>query len=475
MSHIVRASKYRHVYADAPKQSDRWENIRLSTSNGEGNFIKANTKFVAVPLAGGGGPVGIFELNGGGGKISPTHPSLSCHKSPVLDFDFNPFHEHMIATGSEDQTVKVIGIPPDGMTDHVTEPLVDLQGHMKKVTLLKWHPTAQNIIASVSADHTVKVWDVESGDSGAICTDDSNEALRQDINWNHTGSVYATSCRDKAVRIFDPREGATVAEILNVHEGARSTKLTYLGSRGTLLTVGFTKQSHRQIKIWDPRNLEQPIKTEAVDQGTGTMIPHFDEDTNILYLAGKGDGNIRYYEVIDENPHIFKLSEYRTNVPAKGVAFVPKRGLKHMKCETMRILKLTSNAIEPLSFTVPRKSEAFQEDLFPPTFAGLPAMSSAEWLDGLDKECPKMSLNPADNGSIAVASEEIQSDVKPKTRSQLQKELNEMIEYNELLIKVITDAGITVPEKGTTIIPSEESTEVLPPPPPPKSDEQDEA
>jgi len=102
-------------------------------------------------------------------------------------------------------------------------------------------------------------------------------------------------------------------------------------------------------------------------------------------------------------------------------------------------------------------------------------MSSAEWLDGLDKECPKMSLNPADNGSIAVASEEIQSDVKPKTRSQLQKELNEMIEYNELLIKVITDAGITVPEKGTTIIPSEESTEVLPPPPPPKSDEQDEA
>ena len=47
------------------------------------------------------------------------------------------------------------------------------------------------------------------------------------------------------------------------------------------------------------------------------------------------------------------------------MARVPKRGLNIMGCETARLLKLTANSVEPLSFHVPRKSEAFQEDIFP--------------------------------------------------------------------------------------------------------------
>jgi coronin-1B/1C/6 len=40
---------------------------------------------------------------------------------------------------------------------------------------------------------------------------------------------------------------------------------------------------------------------------------------------------------------------------------VPKRGLDVMKCETARLLKLTTTAVEPLSFIVPRKGDFFQE------------------------------------------------------------------------------------------------------------------
>lgn len=71
--------------------------------------------------------------------------------------------------------------------------------------------------------------------------------------------------------------------------------------------------------------------------------------------AVQGDGNIRYYEIVDEAPFIFPISEYRSTVPSKGVAMVPKRGLDVLKCETTRLLKLTSNSVEPLSFIVPRK------------------------------------------------------------------------------------------------------------------------
>ena len=32
-------------------------------------------------------------------------------------------------------------------------------------------------------------------------------------------------------------------------------------------------------------------------RGAGVILPFYDEESSLLYLAGKGDGNIRYYEV----------------------------------------------------------------------------------------------------------------------------------------------------------------------------------
>lgn len=61
------------------------------------------------------------------------------------------------------------------------------------------------------------------------------------------------------------------------------------------------------------------------------------------------------FQCVDENPWCFAISEFRSTTAAKGMAMIPKRGLNVMKCETARLLKLTSSTIEPLSFVVPRK------------------------------------------------------------------------------------------------------------------------
>lgn len=52
------------------------------------------------------------------------------------------------------------------------------------------------------------------------------------------------------------------------------------------------------MKLWDGQ-LKQ-IKEENIDTSSGVLMPFYDSDLGILYLAGKGDGNIRYYEVTDK-------------------------------------------------------------------------------------------------------------------------------------------------------------------------------
>lgn len=49
--------------------------------------------------------------------------------------------------------------------------------------------------------------------------------------------------------MVDARTGALAAAKAEAHEGAKSSKCTFLGDRDLLLTVGFTKQSQRQIKV----------------------------------------------------------------------------------------------------------------------------------------------------------------------------------------------------------------------------------
>ena len=62
---------------------------------------------------------------------------------------------------------------------------------------------------------------------------------------------------------------------------------------------------------------------------------------------------------------------------------LPKKACDVNRCEVARIMKLTSSGdVEPLPFIVPRKFEGYQPDVYPPSFAGIPALSAEEWRQG---------------------------------------------------------------------------------------------
>lgn len=439
----IRSSKYRHVFCDAPKPEYTHTGFRLSTVTGDQQYIKASSKYYAVALYGGGGPIHVGRLDRPGRFESGTSQQVEGHTGAVLDIDFNSFDDSMFASASEDTSIKIWSIPEDweptdvkGLAkpgENLTESLVDLIGHRKKVSLLRFHPTASNVLTSTSADYTVKIWDIEKNNEISCFGDFSD--LIQDIVWDVRGDVCATSCKDKIVRLLDPRVGEASDAIFIPHEGLKSVKLSFIGDSGKILTSGASRQNSREIKIWDLKTLSKPLTTVTIDTASGALLPLFDNDTNILYLCGKGDGIIRPYEFENKDPYLHKLNDgFRSTDPAKGLCMIPKRGLDVMGCETARVLKLTNNkGIHPLVWTVPRKSDAFQCDIFPDCPSTTPAHTADEWAMGSSKLPITMSLNPSFSGK----NNEIKK-IKLKTIASVSFELaeaKERIKYLESKLK----------------------------------------
>jgi len=243
----------------------------------------------------------------------------------------------------------------------------------------------------------------------------------QGCAWNYDGSLLATSCKDKKLRIIDPRQ-QTVAQETVAHEGVKGMRSCWLGSTGKVFSAGFSRTSDRQYAIWDLSNFSKPIGQENVDTGSGLLMPFYDNDTGVLFLAGKGDGNIRYYEITDDGTKIYFLSQYQSNVPARGMCMYPKIGVKVAKCEITRLLKLSTLGMEPISFCVPRKGgeEVFQDDIFPPTPEPEPTTTADEWFDGKTVPAKLISLQ----GGFKVR-EKSASDFKPDVQKEDEGPTNE--------------------------------------------------
>jgi coronin-1B/1C/6 len=401
-------------------------------------------------MAGGGGPVVVGRHDRPGRFEDGTSQIVKGHSGAVIDIEWSPFDDSMMATASDDSTIKLWSIPDtweptdaNGLGKagkDLQDSMLDLEAHAKKVTLLRFHPTAENTLLSASADHTTKVWDIEAGAPVSEYKDLPD--LTQDIIWDLKGDTYATTNKDKAIRIIDGRTSMEIAKVEKAHDGAKSSKISFLGDSGKMISTGASKQTGREIKVWDIKNLSQPLHTEAVDTASGALIPLYDHDTRVLYLCGKGDGVVRLYEYEEKSPFMFKLNDgFRSVIPGKGYCTIPKRGLNIMDCETVRILKVTNNeGVHPLHFIVPRKSDAFQDDIFPDAPAATPAHSCAEWMGGSSKLPVTIPLDPKSRPEGGGANSKPKKAFK--TIPMLTKEVTGLQKRVQYLEGKLSEAGI---------------------------------
>lgn len=425
---FVRASKYRHVFGQAAKKELQYENVKVTNNAWDSNIIKTNGKFISVTWnASGGGAFAVIPVNEVG-KTPDQVPLFRGHTAQVLDTDFDPFNDNRVASGSDDCKIGIWDIPNDySFHNHVDEngdvtdiqPIKMLTGHSRKVGHVLFHPVAQNVLASSSLDYTVRLWNVETGENLITL---KHPDMVTSMSFSYDGNHMATVARDKKLRVWDIRNNKVVSEG-QAHAGAKNQRVVWLGNTGRLATTGFSKLSDRQIGIWDAFNVEKGDLGGfyTVDQSSGILMPFYDPGNKILYLAGKGDGNIRYYEF--QNDELFELSEYQSIEPQRGFAVAPKRMVNVKDNEVLRCFKtVVDHYIEPLSFYVPRRSEEFQEDIYPDAPSDKPALTAEEWFSGKSVDGPILvHMKDIYDGSELTFEESKKEDkvaVPPKDKSE---------------------------------------------------------
>ena len=462
---IVRTSKFRHVFGTSSKKESCYDGAQISLDSNDWHLVKANTKYLSIHWdSAGGGSFLIHPLNVTG-RIASNPPLYTGHAGPVLDTDFHPFNEQVIASAGEDGRILLWNIPETGSTESSNQYAGELKGHERRIIDLEWNPVVDSLLASASHDLSVRLWDVKVGTCQTVLTGHCDAVLDQ--SWSLTGDRLVTSCRDKALRIFDPRQGtSSIMEKAAAHPGVKGIRVIWLGDGEQVVSTGFGRASEREVSLWDIRNFSNAVTTLTIDSASGPLLPFYDADCHMLYLAGRGDGNIRYYEVIPEAPHLYALSEYRSTDPQRSLAMLPKRAMNVGENEIARFIKVYGSQpiLEPISFKVPRRENGtaagggtFAADIYPETLSSEPTLTSSEFFAGITRPPRRMSLEtkfvPTKRQELTMSKIDGTSTTdlqEPKGEEQLLTAWRSLREENERLKGELDQKVVRVPQAPST-------------------------
>jgi WD40 repeat protein len=491
---VVRKSNFRHLAGNLWPKSQTHENISLGIGHSLSDFIQTDGFHFALPFASPGGVLAYKRVNDFGrwhSDLEKLEPNLiSAHQRPISDFKFSPFelqdsngkNYSLLATTSADETVKLWKLPDmesENTYQKITDPEIVLSKTDKSFGVIhniRFHPRVQNVLITTQMS-LVRFWDQTQNNTLVDINLGDNIAVTSADFFTSQPYLLATSCSDRTIRLYDIRTpDKPVTMYSNVHSsGAKpaSVKCIERNKKSKLFSVGFSKEGSREFATFDLRmgssDSTDPLQRVTIDHLSSVIAPFWDEDIGVMYLAGKGDANIRFYE-LDSDLDMFEyLADYTPDTteppqskPQKSLDVFPKKSCDVNKFELGRFIKLTNdNVVKVISFTVNRHAKIaqyFQEDIFPDTWNRKPVTDKPNDFKAgkineklKKKEIGITTLKPAEKVSIY----DIPEDQGGKERPPLDEDemtAQELKEYKEKLQKDQKDQPALSPATPTTFV-----------------------
>uniref|UniRef100_A0AAF5DEL8 Coronin n=1 Tax=Strongyloides stercoralis TaxID=6248 RepID=A0AAF5DEL8_STRER len=407
-------SKYRHCETlNGPKvgifSNLRNVNTRLPIDS---NGMCVSERFAAIPLSGTSGLIAIFSLKYPN-KIPDGVLDGLQNRSLITDIAWNPFNPRQLACGLDIGIVNIWEIDEDkvnliGETEYNLfddskmklcdlEPTVALRYNANKITQIRYHPTAQDLLTVAYGDCSICIFNIKLNEI-VFEIKHAHEHQILSISWSYDGTKLATLGKDKMLKIFQPQlneEDCCVAE-KKVLESTRSARVLFVCDDSLILIVSFSRTSNRQCTLLDSFTLKD-LHQQQIDTNTQPLIPHYDYDSSILFLTGKGDHGIQMFELSPSSPYMLPLAPFTSLTGHQTIALHQKNVCDVRAVEFQRGWRLTEKALEKLSFRVPRvKKDLFQRDLFPDALiTWSPLMDGEQWIRNESVETRKtVNLRP---------------------------------------------------------------------------------
>ena len=224
-------------------------------------------------------------------KLPDIIPLARGHTAPVLDTDWSPHDDRVVASGGEDGHILIWQVDSsvsfeewgqDKWVPKDFDPVLRIAGSARRIGQVLFHPTAKHVLATGTGDHVVKIWDLAATEEAQTVLTGHTDAI-QNISFNFNGNLLVTTCRDRKLRLFDPRTGGQPVRVGDGHAGIKSSRVVWMGDQDRIATTGFSKMSDRQVAVWETGGLGN-IKTTTVDQSAGVLMPFY-SDNGILFLG----------------------------------------------------------------------------------------------------------------------------------------------------------------------------------------------
>ncbi|WKY01111.1 hypothetical protein Q1695_015259 [Nippostrongylus brasiliensis] len=397
------ASKFRHVETlVGPKANNAmFTNLRNVNTQLplEANGACASGKFVAVPLKGPAGVIGIYDVDKPG-KLPDGVMDGIFNKVQVTDLHWNPFDDEELAVGTDVGLINFWRLTSEDGPRNEMQPHKVMHIGGEKILCFQWHPMASDLLAVALSDNSIEIW--ESNTMSRKRRIVSHSAPVMALAWSSDGHRLVSIGKDLMLNVHQPQLGdeCLVAQ-RKVLDRGHSGRVLYACDDRLIVVVGMTRSSSRQVQLFDASSLME-IYTQQIDSGTQPLVPHYDFDSSVLFLSGKGSRIINMYEVCYDSPYLLPLTPYVAPVIGQAIAFHNKKRCDVMAVEFQRAWRLSEKSLEQLIFRVPRK-DVFQSDLFPDALVTWrPVMTAEEWLAGSSKTPQFESLKPEGVGALAM-------------------------------------------------------------------------
>ncbi|KII73571.1 Coronin-1A [Thelohanellus kitauei] len=417
----VPTSKFRHLKGQPSAKDQNYDGVIGSETRLESNICACNRKFIAVVLATTGAGVFTVLCRDKPGRVDKVFRCIG-HSTEIVDLSFDRFNPNRIVSGSEDGTYLIWWIPDEGLVADLDQIQCQFRPSQKRVVQTEWHPSAANILIGINID-SINVLNVKSGEVVSSIDTSQTGDIIYNASLNYKATEIAASFRDKKIRVYDLRTGELKKEFFT-HVGPKPIKVAWITQafdEDYMITTGATKMSEREISLWKISDPEKPIVTEKCGPASAPLNIYYDNDTRVLAFYARGEYSIKFYELLgDTEPILYYLTFFQSPDAQRALAFGNKLSCNFNSNEIMHAVRVLSKSVEEVSIIVPRKSDTFQEDLYPDTIGEVPAISPEEYIEGADAEPVKVSLKdflPPETtvftNLVSVTQVSKQSDAKP--------------------------------------------------------------